>query len=600
MDRNMGKSRSEYWNIVHILSELIKGSKFENNTYFVGGCVRDEYMGKCPKDYDIVVSLPNGGVELAEYITKKTNCYKFGSNPVIFPNYGTAKFCITTNEQISNINFEAVETRKEQYHNDSKNSEIIFGTVKEDAFRRDLTINALYMNISTGEYLDPTEAALKDISNRWIRTTSHPDFIFSSDPLRMLRVIRFVVSLDFEWNVGAISLPDSIKRNLNKIESVSKERIRDEINKILLCNNPSRGFYIMRETGLLKKIFPDLFALNGLELGNSYHEDAFENTLTVLNKVQPVLVNRLSALFHNIGKYSTRTFDDSGYVHFTDHLSVSIQLAKKIMIDLKYPSNIIKKVTKVIKFHTKTKSWGDDLHVDDISYKILKLQSLAKNNIDILLDLIDAINLTQVGKYYMPNQVTKIRAKLKEFEKEGINCKDIHLPVRGDDIMKHLNICSGEFVGEILNHLKEMYLKHPAKFKEREKCLRVAKEYYLKFGQHKALIHYYISNCTKDEDGTYKNFGIHLKTAPLFGASPDEIITVTFKISDDQVRDKRKGVDYWGWYSTKEKYNEGFGMMIYPSYIQLQVCFPYGIEEHEKFGDGKAYRIEILEEIEFK
>jgi putative nucleotidyltransferase with HDIG domain len=458
------------------IKELIKGTKFENNTFLVGGCVRDQIMGVKPDDYDIVVSLPNGGIELAEYITKTTDCYSEGSNPVIYPTYGTAMFQIKTDEHLKNIQFEVVQTRKEQYHSDSRNPECVFGTIEDDAFRRDLTINSLYRNLSTDVILDPTEMGLDDIKNKIIRTTSDPSIIFSDDPLRMLRVIRFASR--YYWKID-INTYNGIVKNAHRIKIITRERITKEFYKLLLCKIPSYGFNMLLDTGLLKEI-DELSILSQFQLieQNKYHfGNLWEHTMSVLDKTKPILLNRYAALLHDIGKYYTRSVDENGNVHFLQHETEGLKVAKEIMLELKNPNSLIEGVLKVIKYHMKTKEWGNDpLKVKD--WKIRKLQYELKNDLECVLDVIDADNKSHANEYCLPNQVDNIRLKLKEMKSLGMDCSKINLPINGNDIMNHLNINGGKILGEIIDHLILMYIKNPLKYQSHENCLKEVKSYY--------------------------------------------------------------------------------------------------------------------------
>ena len=457
------------------IKKIIKGTKFENQTYFVGGCVRDEIMGVTPKDYDIVVSLPNGGIELAEFITKATNCYVDGSNPVVYPTYGTAMFTIRTDENLKNIEFECVQTRKEQYHSDSRNPDCVFGTLEEDAYRRDLTINSLYKNLSTDKILDPTGKGLKDISDKLIRTTSMPHIIFSDDPLRMLRVIRFATR--FGWDVDEETYL-GIKENVERIKIISMERIRDEINKMLLSHTPSIAFDMLHETGLLETIQPlwIVSQLVGLSQNKFHFGDVWEHTLDVLDKSKPILENRLAALLHDIGKYYTRSVDENGNVHFYQHEKIGAEATKTIMFNMKYSNDTIDKVSNAIKFHMKTKDWGHDIKIK--LWKIRQFQYDAKDNLELILDLIDADNRSHAKEYCLPTQVENIKSILKQMKNDGLDCSKIKLPVNGNDIMQHLKISGGQILGKIIEHLIKMYIRNPLKYKDFNTFLKEASSYY--------------------------------------------------------------------------------------------------------------------------
>jgi len=460
------------------IKQLIKGTKFENNVYLVGGCVRDIIMGVLPNDYDIVVSIPNGGIELANYIFKNVG-HSECSTPVVYPTYGTAMI------KLDNIDLEFVQTRKEQYHLDTRNPECVFGTLEEDAFRRDLTINALYKNLSTNEILDPTGKGFNDIGNYIIRTTSNPDIIFSDDPLRMLRVLRFASR--YMWGIDNDTYNGIIK-NVERINIITKERIRDEINKLLLCQIPSIGFNHLLQTGLLERIIPSLAGLKRIPQ-NKYHcDDVWEHTMSVLDKTKPILENRLSALLHDVGKIFTFSKVDDK-IHFYNHETVGAEATIKIMQCLKYPNDIINIVSKVIKNHMITKFWGKDFNsfCKKIDYNIRKLQYEFKNekDLEILFDVIDADNKSHSPEYCLPDQINRIRFKSKMFIHYGVDGFNIKLPVNGYDIIGYLDIeegvHDGKMVGKIKKHLVNMYLKNPDKYKDKNECLKEIKAIYKNF-----------------------------------------------------------------------------------------------------------------------
>ena len=188
---------------LNFLSTIIKNSPYANKIFLAGGAVRDSLMGKPVKDIDIVITEPDGGIKFSEWITRKIGAYKQDANPLIFPRFGTAKFNLrgitVDGIDLSGVDIEAVMTRGEKYTPGSRKPEVVYSDLKTDAERRDLTINALYKDLTTGEILDPTGKGIDDIKNGVIRTPLDPDITFDDDPLRMLRVIRFAVR--YNWKI---------------------------------------------------------------------------------------------------------------------------------------------------------------------------------------------------------------------------------------------------------------------------------------------------------------------------------------------------------------------------------------------------------------
>ena len=217
-------TKDKFLEICHYLKHILDGSDFVSHTYVVGGAVRDFVMGNEIKDIDLVVSLPSGGINLANWLYDNDFLiYK----PVLYPTYGTSMFQL---KEFPDIELEAVQTRKEQYKDkNSRNPETAYGTIQEDAMRRDLTINALYYSIDTAKIVDVTGKGLNDIENHIIRVTSDPDIVYQDDALRILRCIRFASR--FGWNVEDTTYFGMI-RNVNRLEIITKERVKDELNKM--------------------------------------------------------------------------------------------------------------------------------------------------------------------------------------------------------------------------------------------------------------------------------------------------------------------------------------------------------------------------------
>lgn len=436
---------------------LLNGSRFENHVFIVGGAVRDFIMGKSNtiKDIDLAVDILNGGVEFADWIcqTYKNMC----KNRCTYPTFGTAKFTIT----FDNIDYEieTVMTRSEQYHDkNSRNPECDFGSIEQDCYRRDLTINSLYINISTGEILDLTKKGLNDIKSQIIRTPCDPNITFDDDPLRMLRVIRF--STRYNWDIENETLI-GIKNNVHRIQTISKERIADELNKILINENVVKGLILLQETGLLHEIIPEFDTLISMKQ-SKYHGNntVWQHTLLTVKNTSPLLKNRLAGLLHDIGKAKTESFDDNGNVHFYKHEVVGKNIAFNILKRLKYSNDIINDVVFTIGEHMRTKQFGNEiLIVKDKA--IRKLQFDLGDKIDLVLDVINADNISHIPEYNKYYQVDSIRKKIKELESNGTSCQKVKLPINGNDIMTILNIPSGPIVKSILNYITNIYLDNP-------------------------------------------------------------------------------------------------------------------------------------------
>lgn len=454
--------------VVDFLKENIALSVFQNKTYIVGGAVRDFFICKEIKDIDLVVEMPNGGIALGEFLTQKVNGNKQGL--VVYPTYGTCKFTLNI-PNIGKIEFEAVQTRKEWYTEGSrKPSAIAVGTIKEDAERRDLTINALYYNVSNDAIEDPTTHGKEDILQQIIRTPCESNQTYKDDPLRMLRVVRFASKLD--WAIEKNTFQGIIK-NHKLISTISQERITDEINKILLSEVPSNGIRLLSRCFLLKDVLPSVHKLIGVEQGEKYDTDVFEHTMNVLDKVKPILENRLCALFHDIAKPKTKKMNIKGEVTFFNHDVSGADKAKKILAKMKYSNKVIDLVTFGIESHEILKLYNNDMNT--ISNKsIRKISSTIDGKEDFLFDIIRANNTSISEKFNKPNQVDNLIKRMNDLKSKGEKLGKIKLPINGDDVMKQLNIKPSQMVKYYLTCVETAIMDNPNLTKE--ECLKIVQD----------------------------------------------------------------------------------------------------------------------------
>ena len=413
------------------LSKMVKRSPFKGKVYIAGGYVRDVVRGVDPKDIDLVVAMPEGGIKFAEWLTKKIGVYKRGSNPVVYPKFGTAKFMMKgvthKGQDLSDLDIEAVMTRKEQYRAGDRKPDVSPGTLKQDVERRDFTVNSLLKDLTTGEIKDLTGQGKADIKKGVIRTPLDPDVIFSEDPLRMLRAIRFTVK--YGWDLPFFMIK-SIKRNARKINNISNERIRDELDKMLVTKRPKQAMRLLKITGLLQHVMPEVEALAGVKQGKYHTKDVWNHSLDVLEKVPPVLTKRLGALLHDVGKKATQQIVDDD-VHFYTHEKVGAKLAGAILKRLKYPGNIIKRVTTSIEHHMRLKRSGDEGEI--ISDKALrKVKRTIGDHLEDLLDIMDADNKSHSSKSTQGKQIAGIKMRLKDLENIPVPTK---LPITGKDLI---------------------------------------------------------------------------------------------------------------------------------------------------------------------
>jgi len=441
-----------------LISGLIKKSKFRGKVFLAGGAVRDELLGLDIKDLDLVVELPQGGIQFAEWLTKELGIYKKDSNPVIFPTFGTAALKLNgikhRGYDLSDISVEVVMTRKEQYHFGSRKPDVAPGTLKDDVERRDFTVNSLLKDLTTGEILDLTGMGKSDIKKGIVRTPLDPDIIFRDDPLRMLRAIRFTVK--YNWQLPMFMIK-ALKRNAHMLKTISEERIRDEISKMLVTQYPDKAIRLLQITGLNKYVAAELDGLRGLEQNKFHKVDAMRHTLEVLKNTPPELITRLSALFHDIGKATAKKVIN-GEITFWEHEEISADMTEKILQRLRYPNDIIKAVVTTVRNHMRTKGFGKEAElVTDKA--IRKLKAELGDHLRTTLDLIAADNIAHAEEYNMPLQVSKIKDRLKSLEKEPTKPK---LPIDGNDVMKYLKINKpGPIIGQLLKQVETAWFENP-------------------------------------------------------------------------------------------------------------------------------------------
>jgi poly(A) polymerase len=433
-----------------VFKKIAEAAAFLNSDAFViGGFVRDLLLGRNSKDVDVVTS--GDGIELANKVAELLKVKKVS----VFRTFGTAMF-VYRDWQI-----EFVGARKESYSSDSRNPHVKPGTIEDDQNRRDFTINALAISLQQADYgrlIDPFQG-IEDLENSLIRTPLDPDITFTDDPLRMMRAIRFAAQLNFSILPETL---EAITRNASRISIISMERISDELNKIIMTEKPSVGFYLLDKTGLLDLIFPVFTALKGAEyVDGKGHKDNFKHTLEVLDRISPKTTNlwlRWSALLHDIAKPVTRRFDPVTGWTFHGHEFKGMKMIPSVFNHLRLPLNEkMKYVQKMVLLHLRPIVLAEDVVTDSA---IRRLLIEAGDDIDDLMTLCEADitskNQAKVQRYMANFEV--VRAKLKEIEAKD-NLRNWQPPVSGEVIMNAFGINPGKQVGVIKTAIREAILE---------------------------------------------------------------------------------------------------------------------------------------------
>jgi putative nucleotidyltransferase with HDIG domain len=446
------------------LKQMVRKGPFKGNVYLAGGAVRDMIRGETPKDLDVVVTNngEEGGMKFAAWMAQQMGTYKAGSNPVLFPTFGTANVFLSGEHNGVNLNgmdLQAVFARKEVYTPGSRKPQVFPGTIEDDAFRRDFTVNSLMLDLTTDKILDITGRGKADISAGIIQTTSNPDEIFGQDALRMFRAIRFATK--YKWKIDTKTW-EGIKNNLDNLGNTSMERVRDELNKILLTDDPAYGMRLLKDSGLLPHISPELQQAIGMGQ-NKYHKHCvWLHSLEVLKETKPNLINRLMALFHDIGKINTKTVVD-GEIHFYQHEHIGSDMTREILANLKYPNEIIDAVCLGIKNHMRLKHSGE--HGEMVTDKTLRKFTMdLGDHLESLLDVMAADNAAHEGNHTSPGQIPGIINRINAL-KGSIPKKTDKLPVTGDDL-KLLGLRQGPLYKKLLDLVRDKQLEYPSTTKE--------------------------------------------------------------------------------------------------------------------------------------
>ena len=433
--------------IFHLIGDV--ADELGREAYVVGGYVRDIFLKRCSTDIDFVTI--GSGIELAQKVSERLGKK---SHLSVFATYGTAQV------KWKNLELEFVGARRESYSRDSRNPIVEDGTLDDDQKRRDFTINAMAICVNSsrfGELVDPFNGIV-DLHKKIIQTPLDPDVTFSDDPLRMMRAIRFATQLEFEILDETFN---AIVRNRDRIKIITKERINDELSKIIRSRKPSIGFDLLEKSGLLELIFPELHELKGVDtMEGRGHKDNFYHTLQVLDNISETTDNewlRWAALLHDVAKPATKRFDPKLGWTFHNHNYIGEKMIPRIFRKMKLPANEkMKYVAKLVGMHMRPQSIGEEGVTDSA---VRRMMFDAGDDVDDLMLLAEA-DVTSKN----PNKVRRVlenfklvRQRMVELEEKD-RIRNFQPPIDGLEIMRVFGIEPCNTIGLLKEQVKNAIL----------------------------------------------------------------------------------------------------------------------------------------------
>lgn len=421
-----------YYEICSWLARLIKGSKWDGHVFAVGGCCRDEILGRDIKDLDLAVDIPGGGVDFARWLHRKR--LTVGS-PTYFLKFGTARLVL---KKWPGEEIELVQTRSEKYTDrNSRCPEVAAGSIHDDCFRRDFTVNTLYRDITNDRLLDLTGRGVADIKRGLLRTPMDPDVTFDDDPVRILRCIRFATR--FGWEIESDTLA-ALRRNIGRLSIVSRERRRGELSKMLAGNNPVAAISMLRDLDALCHMLPLLGELSGHRApGKAAEPDTrpadiaalWDRAVEHLGRISDHdLPLRLAALFAECGKLRVRVRNKKGVVSYPNYEMVGANMARRALRAIKFEPHDLDDMAFLIQHQNDMALWGEygELMTDK-ALRHLQHKAVTDHRFGQLLALSDALR-----GYDEPSPLTqRVAQRTAEMQAEGSDLFNRRIPAESLD-----------------------------------------------------------------------------------------------------------------------------------------------------------------------
>ncbi|MCL5026024.1 MAG: CCA tRNA nucleotidyltransferase [Chloroflexi bacterium] len=446
------------------LTELARAfARAGKQLYLVGGSVRDELLGRPHADLDFTTDALPEEVKALVRAARPDGVYTVGER------FGTVGLVF------GDLHVEVTTFRAEQYEPDSRKPAVQFGTsLVEDLSRRDFTINAMARDLATGELVDPY-GGLADLKARLIRAVGAAEERFAEDPLRLLRAVRFAAELGFDVEPGTRA---AIIACAEKLRTISWERIRDEMNRILLSERPALGIRLLCELGLMAFIIPEMLEMRGLRDREKRHKDVFEHTLAVVQRVPPVLHLRWAALLHDIAKPATLSVTD-GEVHFLGHETLGAEMSRRILGRLRLDRNTIGVVAKLVRMHLR-------INLYDSNWTDGAVRRLAREAGDLFDDLFiisraDVTSQRAQRVAQAARAADELEARYRALQEEADLAK-ITSPLNGDELMSLFGRPPGKWIAPVKDYLLSLVLDGTLEQNDKEKAAELAREFVAKMG----------------------------------------------------------------------------------------------------------------------